>query len=55
MKANIKIIKQNISTTINKLDDIVVNGGRVCQNDPLMIRLIKLRRELLKATLKHKC
>jgi len=47
-----KHIKQKIQKTVEELDQIVLQGGKVRQDDPLMIRLVKLRRELIKTTIK---
>lgn len=54
MSRKTRELKQKIHKTITSIDEIVENGGKITRNDPLMIKLIKLRRELIKqANKKH--
>lgn len=46
-----KNIKQKIKQTVDRMDQIVLDGGTIRQDDPLMVKLVKLRREMLKKTL----
>lgn len=53
MSKRTRELKQKIHDTINDMDKIVVKGGKIRADDPLMIRLVKLRRELIKQTNKN--
>lgn len=52
MSKRTRELKQKIHDTISSMDEIVVNGGKIHANDPLMIKLVKLRRELIKQSQK---
>lgn len=52
MSKIIRELKQKIHDTITSMDEIVMNGGRIHANDPLMNKLVKLRRELIKQSKK---
>lgn len=47
MSKKVSELKKKISDTIDKMDKIVDGGGKMRQNDPLMIKLVKLRRDLI--------